>query len=95
MDKITINKSSDILKFSFTELKKTKLSKFEGKFFNDLFEQAMKCEKEEKEQIIVKDVEFELVYHVDFGQRIGICGEAYELGQWDIKKRSVFNFILV
>jgi hypothetical protein len=47
----------------------------------------MRLEKEEKSEIKVKQIEFEIVYHVDFGQKIVVCGSGNEIGAWDPKRR--------
>lgn len=87
MDEINLNSQNDILKFSFTQLKNTKLHNFKGPYFEQLFAEAMKLEKEEKEEIIVKEIEFELNYHLDYSERLVICGNKPELGDWNPKRR--------
>lgn len=87
MDKINLNVQSDLLKFTYSELKNTKLYNFQGDFFKKLFEEAMQLEREEKAQVTVKEIEFEIPHHVFFGQRVVVCGSSSELGKWDPKQR--------
>ena len=44
-DKIVIDKSFDLLKLSFTQMKSSKLSDFTGNYFNELYEEALKIEQ--------------------------------------------------
>ena len=87
MEEIYLNSQNDILKFSFSQLKNTKLHNFKGPYYDKLFAEAMRLEKEEKDEIIVKEIEFEINYHVDYNQRLVICGNKCELGDWNPKRR--------
>lgn len=87
MEEIYLNSQNDILKFSFSQLKNTKLHNFKGSYYDQLFAEAMRLEKEEKDEIIVKEIEFEINYHVDYSQRLVLCGNKSELGDWNPKKR--------
>jgi len=86
MEKINLENKTDILKFSFTQLKNTKLYNFSGNFYKELFAEAMRLEKEEKAEIIIKEIEFEVTYRVEFGQRVVMVGNINEFGNWDVKK---------
>jgi hypothetical protein len=87
MEEINLQSQNDILKYSFTQLKNTNLNNFKGPYFDQLFAEAMRLEKQEKEEIIVKEIEFELCCHVDYCQRIVLCGNKREIGDWNVKKR--------
>ena len=94
-NKINLEKKSDILKYSFTQLANSKLYNFKGQYFEELFAEAMKLEKEEKDKICVKEIEFEINLHVEFGQRLVLTGSQNELGSWDPKRRLKFNIKVV
>lgn len=92
---VNLDKKSDILKYSFNILAKSKLSNFKGKFYEELFAEAKKLEKEEKDVIFVNEIELEVNHHVEFGQRLVITGSVDELGSWDIKRRFFLYINLV
>ena len=85
-EKINLQKKSDILKYSYSQLNNTKLHNFQGDYYKELFAEAMKLEKEEKEEILVDYIEFEMQYHIEFGQKLVLCGNLTELGAWNAKK---------
>ena len=41
---------------------------------------------EHKPKIKIENIEFEIFFKTDFGQKVVICGSVPELGSWDIKK---------
>ena len=45
--KVTIETLSDFLKIPFSKIKSTKLSNFDGKFFEELYQNALKIERGE------------------------------------------------
>lgn len=93
-EKINLQKKSDILKYSYSQLKNTKLHNFQGDYFKEIFAEAIKLEKEEKDEIIVEYIEIEMHYHIEFGQKVVLCGNQIDLGSWNAKKgyNIIVNF---
>ncbi len=87
MEEINLQTQNDLLKYSFTKLKNTNLNNFKGTYFDKIFAEAMRLEKQEKDEIIVREIEFEMCCHVDYSQRIVLCGNKTVLGDWNAKKR--------
>ena len=92
-EKIRIENSADLYKLPIQVIKNTKMYNFEGKYYDKIYEEALKIERsggnvEEifKPKILISKIEFEMNYMTEFGQKIVICGSTPEMGNWDIKK---------
>jgi hypothetical protein len=90
-EKIQIENSADLYKLPIHVIKNTKLYNFKGKYFDKIYEEALKIERsggnvEEilKPQVKVKEIIFEIPFHTEFGQRLVICGSIGEIGEWDV-----------
>ena len=92
-EKVRIESSGDLYKLPINVIKNTKLYNFEGKYFDKIYEEALKIERSGgnidevfKPKIKIKNIEFEMQFNTDFGQRLVICGSGEHLGNWDITK---------
>jgi hypothetical protein len=92
-EKIRIDNSYDLYRIPIHVIKNTRLYNFQGKYFDKIYEEALKIEisggnVEEifKPKIKINKIEFEMHFKTDFGQRLVICGSTQELGNWDVKK---------
>lgn len=89
---IIIDKSLDLLKIPYSIINNSKLTNFSGKYFQKIYEEALKIEKgeevnESKVNIIMKkysfdSIGFEIVYPTNFGEEIGLLGSIDPLGNW-------------
>lgn len=91
-EKIKIENSADLYKLPIHVIKNTKLYNFQGKYFDKIYEEALKIERsggnvEEifKPKIKVNEIFFEISFKTEFGQRLVVCGSSREMGEWDIK----------
>lgn len=98
-DKIVIEKSFDLLKLSFTQMKSSKLSDFTGNYFNELYEEALKIERTQlnpleylnsktitDSPIVISKITFTINYPTIFGEELGIIGSIPLLGEWTQSK---------
>ena len=98
-DKIVIDKSFDLLKLSFTQMKSSKLSDFTGNYFNELYEEALKIEQTQlnpleylnsktinNSTLIINKITFAITYPTVFGEELGIIGSIPLLGEWSQAK---------
>ena len=91
--KVRIENSADLYKLPIHVLKNTKLYNFQCKYYDKIYEEALKIERsggriEEvyKPKIKIKFIEFEMQFDTDFGQKIIICGSGDQFGNWDTHK---------
>ena len=69
-NKIILNKKTDLLKLTFSQIIRTKIYNFKGTYFNQLYDEALKLEqkKAEKKKILDKNnknieyLQFEVKY---------------------------------
>ena len=92
-EKVRIENSADLYKLPIHVIKNTKLYNFQGKYFDKIYEEALKIERsggnlEEvlKPKIIIDQIVFEIFFKTEFGQKIVLSGSNEQLGEWDINK---------
>ena len=97
VQKIRIENSADLYKLPIHLIKNTKLYNFEGKYFDKIYEEALKIERSGgnieavfKPKIKIKTIEFEMQFNTDFGQKLAICGSGDQLGNWDVNKTYIY-----
>lgn len=95
-DKVIIETSADLYKLPISLIQKTKLYNFKGKYFDKLYEEALKIERSggtvedlEKPRKITH-IEFQMQFNTEFGQQLAIVGSTNELGNWEGKKAYIF-----
>lgn len=95
-EKIVIDKSFDLLKLSYNQMNSVKLSNYSGKYFDELYAEALLIEEREtsqnnnilnksysdKEKKINK-ITFSIYYPTVFGEEIGLLGSVPILGNWN------------
>jgi len=89
-EKVKIENSADLFKIPIDVINKTKLYNFYGKYYDKIYEEALKIERngnvsEQLFQSKIKRIEiinFEFNFQSEFGQRLLICGSNSELGNW-------------
>ena len=91
--KIILENSSDLYKLPIHVLKNTKIYNFKGKYFDKIYEEALKIERSGgkvddfiKKKIGITNIELELQFNTNFGQKLIVCGSANSLGSWDYTK---------
>ena len=91
--KIRIDNSGDLYKLPINTIKNTKLYNFEGKYFDKIYEEALKIERSGeniedvfKPKIKIDFIEFEIPFNTEFGQKLVMCGSGEQLGNWDVTK---------
>jgi hypothetical protein len=91
--KIILENSADLYKLPIHVLKNTKIYNFKGKYFDKIYEEALKIERSGgkvedfiKKKISIEGIELEINYATNFGQRVIACGSAPSLGNWDYKR---------
>ena len=90
--KIIIDNAADLYRLPEDVIKNTKLYNFGGKYYDKIYEEALKIERsggkiEDLEKPIIKidNIEFEMAFQTEFGQKIVVCGSVPSLGNWDAK----------
>ena len=70
--KVTIETLSDFLKIPFSKIKSTKLSNFDGKFFEELYQNALKIERGEvnHKEIQKDDIDLENINDDNYSENI-------------------------
>jgi hypothetical protein len=87
--KVYIESSADLFKLPISTIQNTKLYNFKGKYFDKIYEEALKIEKSGKSaenfdqpDLVVERMEFHIPFNTQFGQKIGVVGSTEELGKW-------------
>lgn len=90
-EKVYIETPADLYKIPISTLKNTKIYNFKGKYFDKLYEEALKIERsdamvefhsKQKEFQIAKII-FEIPYSTNFGEHLAIAGSLDSLGKWE------------
>jgi len=91
--KIILENSSDLYKLPMHVLKNTKIYNFKGKYFDKIYEEALKIERSGgkvddfiKKKIGITNIELEIQFNTNFGQKLIACGSSNSLGSWDYKQ---------
>jgi hypothetical protein len=91
--KVKIENSSDLYKLPLNVIKNTKIYNFEGKYFDKIYQEALKLERSgitnkisnsNEIKIKIDFIEFEMTFQTEFGQKISILGSCKTLGDWNI-----------
>jgi hypothetical protein len=94
-EKVIIENSYDLYKIPISTLKNTKIYNFKGKYYDKIFEEALKIERSggridpgsgKPISFTIDTICFEIPFVTEFGQRIGISGSLDQLGSWDQKR---------
>ena len=102
--KIVLETSADLYKLPLSMIKNTKIYNYEGKYYDSLYEEALKIERSGglenfsvqsylNKEIKIEKIEFEMKYQTQMGQELGVLGSMPELGSWnqDKAKRMQWN----
>lgn len=94
--KIKIETSADLYKLPISVIKNTKLYDFQGKYFDQIYNEALKIERSggienlsmntllrKDNEIIISKVTFEMTYQTQLGQELGVIGSINPLGNWN------------
>ena len=92
-NKIILENSTDLYKLSLNVLKNTKIYNYKGKYFDKIYEEALKIERSGgkvedllKKKIHVDEIELEIHFVTSFGQKVVACGSTPLLGNWNYSK---------
>ena len=92
-EKVVIENSADLYNLPFSKIKNTKLYNFSGKYYDKIYEEALKIERSGRNVeeffrpgIKVDFLQIEMPFNTDFGQKLVLCGSGEVLGNWDINK---------
>jgi len=95
--KIVLETSADLYKLPLSMIKNTKIYNYEGKYYDSLYEEALKIERSGglenfsvqnylNKEIKIEKIEFEMKYQTQMGQELGVLGSIPELGSWNQNK---------
>jgi hypothetical protein len=91
--KVRIENANDLINLPARLIKNTKLCDFHGKYFDKIYEEAIKIEREGvvvdnnlKINVFITKIIFEINFKTQFGEKIGIAGSIPQLGNWEINK---------
>ena len=96
-NKVIIETSADLYKLPISVIKNTKIYDFGGKYFNQIYEEALKIERSGgldsftidnylKKEIKIDKIIFEMKYQTQMGQELGVIGSFDQLGNWNQDK---------
>lgn len=99
-NKIVLDKTADLLKYSNEQLLSTKLSDFSGKCYDSLYKEALQIEMcpelykqyVNKNVFVIKKVSFKIKYDTVYGEKIGVLGSVNEFGNWNENRAVVLNW---
>ena len=102
--KVIIETSADLYKLPISVLKNTKIYDFKGKYFDRIYEEALKIERSGglasfsinnylKKEINIDKIIFEMKYQTQLGQELGVIGSFDELGNWNQDKALKMNWM--
>ena len=99
INKIILNKRSDLINIPIQELRTAQIKNFSGKLFEQIYKEAIDLEHkqntklnktflEEKENINIEinKIKFEIKYDSIYGEEVGILGSNDILGNWNLNK---------
>lgn len=99
--KIKLENAFDLYKLPISELKSSNFIDFHGKYFDEIYEEALKIERKggieklidlynknyiPKKKFEINKICFEMRFKTQVGQEIGIIGNISELGNWNQDK---------
>ena len=98
--KIYIETPDDLFKLPLNVLKNARVNNFKGKYFDQLYAEALKIEQNgglvkldtNPRKLVICTLLFEITYHTDFGQMVALLGSLPELGKWDEKFALKFDW---
>lgn len=101
--KVIIETSADLYKLPISVLKNTKIYDFKGKYYDRIYEEALKIERSGglasfsinnylKKEINIDKIIFEMKYQTQLGQELGVIGSFDELGNWNQDKALKMNW---
>jgi hypothetical protein len=92
-EKIVLNTAAELYSLPISKIKNTKLYNFSGKYYDQIYEEALKIERSGRSvdeffrpKIKIEGIQFEIPFNTDYGQKIVLCGSGESLGNWDVKK---------
>lgn len=96
-NKVIIETSADLYKLPISVIKNTKIYDFGGKYFNQIYEEALKIERSGgldsftidnylKKEMKIDKIIFEMKYQTQMGQELGVIGSFDQLGNWNQDK---------
>ena len=96
-EKVIIETSADLYKLPISTIKNTKVYNFKGKYFDQIYEEALKIERSGglnnfsisnflKKDIRINSIIFEMKYQTQIGQELGVIGSLEKLGNWNQDK---------
>ena len=96
-EKVIIETSADLYKLPISTIKNTKIYNFKGKYFDQIYEEALKIERSGglsnfsisnflKKDIRINSIIFEMKYQTQIGQELGVIGSLEKLGNWNQDK---------
>ena len=99
-NKIILDKTTDLLKYSNEQLLSTKLSDFSGKCYDSLYKEALQIEMSPElykhyvsmNVLLIKKVSFKIKYDTVYGEKIGVLGSVNEFGNWNENNVCVLNW---
>jgi hypothetical protein len=92
-EKIILNSPAELYSLPISKIKNTKLYNFSGKYFDQIYEEALKIERSGRNveeffrpKIKIEAIQIEIPFNTEFGQKIVVSGSGESLGNWDINK---------
>jgi hypothetical protein len=100
-EKVRIENAADLFKLPINLIKNTKIYNFHGKYFDKIYEEAMKIERNGgvvdgvfRSRVDIRNIIFEIKFKTEFGQRISVSGSTSHLGNWDINETYIKFYYL-
>ena len=100
--KIVIEKQTDLLKITKSQIDASKLSDYSGKLYEEIYREALEIERaqsqleknspKESEAIPISKLTFQMVYETVFGEELGLLGSTPCLGEWKEKNIIFFSW---